>query len=65
MNRTLVVKTTISGSSKNQSKLSVTCTIFPALLFATILKVTLGRTRFIDESDVYVAYARTLERTFT
>ena len=48
MNRTLVVKTTNPGSSKNQSKLSVTCTIFPALLFATIVKVTLGRTRFID-----------------
>ena len=46
MNRTLVVKTTNPGSSKNQSKLSVT--IFPTLLFATILKVKLGRTRFID-----------------
>ena len=48
MNKTLVVKTTNPGSSKKQSKLSVTCTIFAALLFATILKVTLGRTRFID-----------------
>ena len=48
MNRTLVVKTTNPGSSKDQSKLSITCTIFPTLLFATILKVKLGRTRFID-----------------
>ena len=60
VNRTLVVMTTNPGSSKNLSKLSATCRRLAALLFAPILKVTLGRSRFIDYSDVYVAYACTL-----